>query len=86
MVPPFVGVAVNVILLPAQIEVELAEIDTEGVTEPVELIAITFEVTVGIVVQFAFDVIITPTWSAFISALVVKVGELVPVFTEFICH
>ena len=85
MVPPFVGVAVNVTLLPAQIDVELAAIATEGVTELV-VIPIALEVAVAVVVQFAFDVMITVTWSLFASELVVNVGELVPAFTPFICH
>ena len=72
-------------LLPEQIDVELAAIATEGVTELV-VIPITLEVAVAVVVQFAFDVMITVTWSLFASELVVNVGELVPAFTPFICH
>ena len=66
-------------------DVELAAITTEGVTELVVMV-IMLEVAVGVVVQLAFDVMITVTWSPFASALVVNVGELVPAFTPFICH
>ena len=85
MVPPFVGVAVNVTLLPEQIEVELAVIETEGVTELV-VIVMVLDVAIDVVVQLAFDVMITVTWSPLTSVLVVKVGEFVPAFTPFICH
>ena len=77
--------AVNVTLLLEQIEVDVAVIDTDGVTE-LAVIVITLEVAVGVVVQFAFDVITTVTWSPLASALLVNVDELVPAFAPFICH
>jgi hypothetical protein len=76
---------VKVTLLLAQIEVELAEIEIEGVTE-LAVIEITLEVAVGVVMQLAFDVMITVTWSPLASEVVVKVDELAPVFMPFICH
>ena len=85
MVPPLIGVAVNVILLAAQIEVEEALIETDGVTELV-VIVITLLVAVEVVVQLALDVMITVTWSLFASELDVNMGELVPAFTPFTCH
>ena len=85
MVPPLVGVAVNVILLPAQIEVDEALIETDGVTELVVIVT-TLLVAVEVVAQLAFDVIITVTWSLFASELEVNVAELVPAFTPFTCH
>ena len=85
MVPPLIGVAVNVILLAAQIEVEEALIETDGVTELV-VIVITLLVAVDVVVQLALDVMITVTWSLFASEPDVNVGELVPAFTPFTCH
>jgi hypothetical protein len=66
-------------------EVELAAMETAGVTEPV-VMAIAFEVTVEVVGQLAFEVIITVTWSPLASELVVRVAEFVPAFTAFICH
>jgi hypothetical protein len=66
-------------------EVELAEIATEGVTK-FTLTQIIMAVAVGVVTQLAFDVIITFTWSPLITKLVVNVEELVPAFTPFICH
>jgi hypothetical protein len=44
------------------------------------------DVAVDVVVQLAFDVIIAVTWSPLARELVVKVEELVPAFTPFICH
>ena len=85
MVPPLVGVAVNVILLPTQIEVEEALIETDGVTELIVIVT-TLLVEVEEVAQLAFDVIITVTWSLFASELEVNVAELVPAFTPFTCH
>ena len=85
MLPPLVGVAVNVILLPAQIEVDEALIETDGVTELVVIVT-TLLVAVEVVAQLAFDVIITVTWSLFASELEVNVAELVPAFTPFTCH
>jgi hypothetical protein len=80
-----VGVAVKVTLPPAQIEVDDALIETEGVTEPAEML-ITLLVAVAVVVQLASDVMITLTWSPLASVLDVNVGALVPAFTPFICH
>jgi hypothetical protein len=80
-----VGVAVNVTLLPEQIEVDDALMDTDGVTELLD-IEMTLLVAVGVVVQLALDVMMTVTWSPFASVLDVKLGELLPAFTPFTCH
>jgi hypothetical protein len=80
-----IGVAVNVTLLPEQIEVDDALIETEGVTEVVVIVT-TLLVTVAVVVQLAFEVMIALTWSPLASVLDVNVAELVPAFTPFICH
>ena len=72
-------------VLPEQIEVDEALIDTEGVTELV-VIEITLLVAVDEVVQLALDVMITVTWSLFASVVEVNVGEFVPALTPFICH
>jgi hypothetical protein len=86
IVPPFVGVALNVILLPAQIEVELAVTKTEGVTE-FTVIVIELLTAVGDVVQLALLVITTETTSLSLSKEVVKVAELEPgTLIPFICH
>jgi hypothetical protein len=60
--PPLVGLAVKVILLPAQIVTGLAEIDTAGVTL-FEVSVIVLLVAVGFVIQVALLVIITVTRS-----------------------
>jgi phage-related minor tail protein len=78
-------VAVKVTLLLEQIEVDDALIDTDGVTE-LAVTVTTLEVAVGVIVQFAFEVMITVTWSPLASELVVNVEELLPAFTPFICH
>ena len=75
----------NVTLLPEQTEVELAVIETEGVTELV-VIVMVLDVAVDVVVQPAFDNIITVTWSPLARELVVNVDELIPAFAPFICH
>ena len=66
-------------------EVELEEIETEGVTEPA-VIEMIFEVAVRVVTQLAFDVMVTVTWSPLARELVVKDDELVPAFTPLMCH
>jgi len=66
-------------------EVELAEIETEGVTV-LAVIEIILEITVGVVTQVAFEVMVTVTWSPLTRELVVSVDELVPVLTPLMCH
>ena len=80
-----VGVAVKVTLVPEQIVVVEATIETDGVTE-VAVIVTTLLVAVGVVTQPALDVMITLTWSPFVSVLEVNVEEFVPAFTPFTCH
>ena len=80
-----VGVAVKVTLVPEQIVVAEATMETEGVTV-VTVMVTTLLVAVGVVTQPALEVMITLTWSPFASVLEVNVGELVPTFTPFICH
>ena len=72
-------------LLPAQIEVDEALIETDGVTELVAIV-MTLLVAVEVVVQLALDVMITVIWSLFASELDVSVAELVPAFAPFTCH
>jgi hypothetical protein len=76
---------VNVTLLPEQMEVELAAIETAGVTE-LAVMVIALEVAVEVVVQLAFEVMITFTWSPLASEPLVKVGALIPAFDPLICH
>jgi hypothetical protein len=76
---------VNVTLLPAQMDVDDAEMETAGVTEFVVMV-MALEVAAGVVAQFAFDVMITVTLSPLANELPVKVGELVPAFDPFTCH
>ena len=80
-----VGVDVNVTGFPGHIEVDVALIETDGVTELV-VIVITLLVAVSVVVQVALDVMMTLTWSAFVRVFDVNVEELLLTFTPFICH
>ena len=80
-----VGVAVKMTLLPEQIDVDDALIETDGATE-VDVKVIALLAAVDVVVQLALDVMITLTWSPLASVLEANVGEFVPAFTPFICH
>ena len=71
------GVAVNVIELPEQMDVELAVIDTVGVTEAAVMVIVLLA-TVGVVVQLALLVISTETASPLLSEEVVNVDEVAP--------
>jgi len=77
VLPPFVGVAVNVIGAPEQIVVVFAVIDTAGVTEAV-VMEIELLEAVGVVVQLALLVITTETASPSLSEEDVKVDEFAP--------
>ena len=68
--PPFVGVAVNVTLVPAQIALPgLAAMLTDGVTVDPTVIVIPLDVTVAGLAQPSVEVITTVTTSPFINAL-----------------
>ena len=67
--PPFVGVAVNVVEAPAQIVALLATIDTDGVTADVTVIVIPFDVAVAGSAQFAFEVNTQVTICPVVNAL-----------------
>ena len=79
------GVAVKITLVPAQIEVDEALIETDAVTAFVETV-MTLLVTFAVEVQLAFDVMITLTWSPLASVLDVNVAAFVPAFNPLICH
>ena len=80
-----VGVAVKVIDVPGQMEVEEAMMDTVGVTE-FEVTVIVLLVAIAGEAQAAFDVMVTDTWSLLLRVFVTKLGELVPAFTPFTSH
>jgi len=71
------AVAVNVMELPEQMAVELAVIDTAGVTEAA-VIVIELLTAVGVVVQLALLVITTDTTSPLLRVELVKVDEFAP--------
>ncbi len=86
MLPPLVGVAVKVILAPAQMAPEgFAAMVTEGVR--VGLTTITMAVDVAVVgeTQVELDVMITVTASPLLSVVLVNVAP-VPALVPFTCH
>ena len=67
--PPLVGVAVKVTLVPAHIVVEGdAAMVTDGVTDGVTVIVMVLDVAGEPVAQPKLEVIITLTWSVFANA------------------
>ena len=87
-VPPFVGLAVNVTLDPAQIAVVGAPVMvTLGVIVPPTVIVLPADVAVGVVTQGSFEVIITVTTLLFAKEVDVNVALVAPgTFTPLICH
>ena len=83
--PPLVAVAVKVTLVPAQIEVAEALMDTDAVTALVERVMMLL-VVFAVEVQLALEVMITLTWSPLASVLDVNIAVFVPAFTPLICH
>ena len=75
----------NVTLVPAQIEVDEALMETDAVTAFVETV-MTLLVALAVKAQLALDVMSTLTWSPLPSVLGVNVAELVPALVPFICH
>ena len=86
MLPPFVGVAVKVTLVPVQIVVADAIIFTVGVISGFTVIDMLLLVTDAGEAQDALLVIITFTLLPLVKVLVVKVLLLVPALTPFTCH
>ena len=69
--PPFVGVAVNVTLVPVQIELPgFAVMLTDGATVDATVIGIPGDMTIGSVVHASEEPIITTTVSPSANALV----------------
>ena len=85
MVPPLVGVAVNVTDAPLHIVVVEATMLTAGSTL-VDVIVIGLLVAVCVDAQARSLVRITVTTSPSFKAFVVKVGEFVPALTPLTCH
>ena len=75
----------KVTLVPEQMVVDDAMMDTAGVTE-LTVMVITLLVAIGVEAQLALEVMVTLTWSPLTRLLEVNVAELVPTFTPFICH
>jgi hypothetical protein len=81
-----VGLAVKVTLPPEQIEVALAVIDTEGVTELTVIVIVLLVAVVGFA-QGSVLVMTTVTASPLASDEVVKIEEVCPAtFTPLIFH
>ena len=75
----------NVTLLPEQIDVDDALIETDGVTELVDIVT-TLLAAVAVVVQLAFEVMMQLTWSPLANVVDTNVAVFVPAFTPFTCH
>ena len=87
MVPPFVGVAVKVTLVPAQIvPVGLAAMDTDGVTFGVTVIVTALDVAVVGDAQVAFEVSTQVMISPLLSDAFVYVALFVPTLLPFSFH
>jgi hypothetical protein len=86
VVPPLVGVAVNVIEVPAQMLVAVALTDTAGVTDVATLIVIELEVTVEIELHVALEVTSQVITSLLARVVVVYVLKPVPTLFPFFFH
>ena len=84
--PPLVGVAVKVVLLPAQIVNEGVLMLTDGATDPVVAMVSELLVAVAVLAQDALLVITRVTTSPLAMAAVVKVAVFVPTLLPFIFH
>ena len=84
--PPLVGVAVNVVLLPAQIVNDGVDMLTDGVTDAAVTMVSALLVAVGVLAQDALLVITTVTTSPLAIAAVEKVALFVPTLAPFIFH
>ena len=85
--PPFVGVAVNVTLVPVQIELPgLAEMLTDGVTVAPTIIVIAVDVAVVGLAQPNEEVITTVITSPLANALFEYVLLFVPTLFPFRFH
>ena len=80
------GVAVKVVLLPAQIVNDGVLILTDGVTDGLLVIANILLVAVDVPAQIALLIITKDTTSLLARADVVNAVLLVPAFNPFICH
>src|SRR6478736_707892 len=85
LLPPLVGVAVNVTEVPLQIDVVLAAILTLGSTL-VDVMVTGLLVAVGVDAQARLLVIITVTTSPSFNVVVVNLSESVPLSTPLTCH
>ena len=86
MLPPLVGVAVNVTEVPGQILLSDALMVTDGVGAGRTVIVIGVLAAVAGEGQTAFEVMVTVTTSPSFKVELLKVLLLVPTFTPFICH
>ena len=80
------GVAVNVIVVPAQAVVADAAIDMDGVILEVTVMVIPLDVATAVLVQAALLVSTQVTTSAFARVVLLNVLEFVPTFTPFTFH
>ena len=84
--PPLVGDAVKLVLVPAQIFEADELMDTEGVTLWLTVIVTPLDVAVVVEAQLAFDVKMQVTTSLFSSVLSVYEMLLLPTLLPFFFH
>ena len=84
--PPFIGVAVNVTGVPAQIVVLGVAMLIAEVSIVATFIVIKLDTAVAGEGQTALDVIITATTSPLVTVEEFSVGEFVPTLIPFTCH
>ena len=84
--PPLVGDAVKLVLVPAQIFVAVELMDTEGVTLELTVSVTPLDVAVVVEAQLSFDVKIQETTSLLTSVLSVYEMLLVPTLLPFFFH
>ena len=86
MVPPLVGVAVNVTEVPAQMVVFEAAIETDGFKLLTTLIVRLLDVAVALDVQFAFEVSTQVITSPETKPVAIYVDKLKPTLVPFFFH
>ena len=84
--PPFIGVAVNVTGVPAQLVVLGVVMLIAGVSIEATFIVIKLDAAVAGEGQTALEVIITVTTSPLVNVEEFSVGEFVPTLIPFTCH
>lgn len=84
--PPSVVDAVNVMLVPAQVLLVLADMEMVGTKLAFTTMEMPLDIAVTVDKQFALLVNTQVTISPLLNAVVVNVGLLLPALMPFTCH